>query len=740
MGRQSKRKFKVAVVGDATVDWNIVKLPKTHLIGVLWNPEDEVGAVGGRGGAAMLLDIITEMVKQINTGKGTSRRVEMCDTDVLKDGLPEPGAPEFPQSYAIWVPLRQDADDNRNKSKVWRVSEHLGLSGDKSIKANPDMRKKFRECLGGVDLLVIDDAGLGFRQSYVTRHSWERKLKEMKPKKNLWTVLKTSKPGASDALWRVFVKTFGDRLVIVVTADDLRRAGLQISRQLSWEQTVEDAVLQICKSSGLRSLLHCRHLVISFGTAGVLHIERLPKWNYAVRLHYNPWVMEGEWGRRYKGTVIGYTNCLTAAIVGSMALSKRGEESVEEGIACGIEAMRFLQREGYGPADEIAKFGLPLEGLSQVLVQPGQGNDGPESVNLTELVSGLRGVRPGKTMDCSIGYWTILLSEHGNELKDIAHDVVTWGLKQALPDVPVGQFGDLSAVGRLQIESLRGISNLISEYCDRAQSVPISLAVFGPPGSGKSFSVKEVAAAICPGKMKVLKFNLSQLSGPEDLLGAFHQVRDVSLSGKIPLVFWDEFDSHLTDEPLGWLPYFLAPMQDGEFQEGQVTHPIGRSILVFAGSTAETTQEFIEDTVVGRGVGDKTRDFVSRLKGFLDVQGPNPREVGYLDGKPEDLTFVLRRAIMLRSMLRRHAPQIFRDGDDTEKAIIDHAVVHGFLGVEKYKHGARSIEAIICMSRLAGKDGFRRSCLPPADQLDLHVNSKEFLNLVSEDRQAQPTP
>jgi hypothetical protein len=36
------------------------------------------------------------------------------------------------------------------------------------------------------------------------------------------------------------------------------------------------------------------------------------------------------------------------------------------------------------------------------------------------------------------------------------------------------------------------------------------------------------------------EFNLPQFQQPRELFGAFHQVRDVSLSGKMPLVFWDE--------------------------------------------------------------------------------------------------------------------------------------------------------------------------------------------------------
>ena len=62
----------------------------------------------------------------------------------------------------------------------------------------------------------------------------------------------------------------------------------------------------------------------------------------------------------------------------------------------------------------------------------------------------------------------------------------------------------------------------------------------------------------------------------------------------MPLVFWDEFDSAFDGDKLGWLRYFLAPMQDGVFQDGQSLHNIGRAIFVFAGGSHRTLDEFVE--------------------------------------------------------------------------------------------------------------------------------------------------
>jgi hypothetical protein len=56
------------------------------------------------------------------------------------------------------------------------------------------------------------------------------------------------------------------------------------------------------------------------------------------------------------------------------------------------------------------------------------------------------------------------------------------------------------------------------------------------------------------------------------------------------------------------------------------------------------------------------------------------------------------------------------------------------LNVTKYKHGTRSMKAIIEMSRLAGKNHFDLSALPVKKQLDMHVDAEEFLFLTKKER------
>jgi hypothetical protein len=326
------------------------------------------------------------------------------------------------------------------------------------------------------------------------------------------------------------------------------------------------------------------------------------------------------------------------------------------------------------------------------------------------------------------GFWTILEETRPHALGEVARQVAVQG-PAALRGVPRGQFGDLLTVDRHVIEAFRAIRELMEQYCrlDRTEQ-PLSIAVFGPPGSGKSFGVTQVATSLLPGRVKKLEFNLSQLGSPDDLIDALHQVRDTSLTGKIPLVFWDEFDTPLDGQALGWLRYFLAPMQDGAFRQGQIVHPIGRAVFVFAGGTAAAISEFGHNLSEEQRRAAKQPDFVSRLRGYLDVLGPNPRPAA---GEPgTDRFYPLRRALLLQSMLRRKAPALIRRRDGQEVLSLDPGVLQAFLEVPDYRHGARSMEAIIEMSQLTGSSSYQRSCLPSEAQLDLHVDGRRFLALV----------
>ncbi|HJY82673.1 MAG TPA: RyR domain-containing protein, partial [Candidatus Binatia bacterium] len=97
-----------------------------------------------------------------------------------------------------------------------------------------------------------------------------------------------------------------------------------------------------------------------------------------------------------------------------------------------------------------------------------------------------------------------------------------------------------------------------------------------------------------------------------------------------------------------------------------------------------------------------------------------------------DPYYLIRRAILLRSILLRDAPQLFQRQDGKQVLNIDPGVLRALLEIRAYKHGVRSMESLIAMSLLTGKNRFERSCLPAEAQLDMHVDACGFLALVQQ--------
>ena len=295
--------------------------------------------------------------------------------------------------------------------------------------------------------------------------------------------------------------------------------------------------------------------------------------------------------------------------------------------------------------------------------------------------------------------------------------VIEKGIENSLQNVPFENIGAWCSADRREIEGVRSVHNAIRNYIAGQTKLPLSLAVFGPPGAGKSYIVKEIARSLDFPAENILTYNLSQMQSPAELTHAFQEIRDLHLRGdKPPVVLWDEFDTPLDDKKLGWLRYFLAPMQDGEFMEHGKAHPVGRGIYAFAGGTCSCFSDFVREEM-----GDKEAkkpDFISRLRAHVDVKGPN--------GEPDSISdkhYVIRRATLLHSHLKRHAPHLAKKDGGFE---MDSGVLNAFLRTVNYRHGARSMEAIILLSDLAGKQKFELSALPPDHILKLYVDARDF--------------
>jgi len=698
---------KIVITGDVTIDWNLIFLQSARDSTSLWNASNTARACPQPGGVAML----SGLMETLSAGLATT-----IPNQVFSIRLSEMAVRSmdscFNHSYAIWG-LMGDKEP-----KVWRVSQFLGIDP-----AAVEPEWKLADDPEEADLIVLDDANLGFRSHPAV---WPKALQHLENKP--WIVLKLSYPVARGELLDYLTSHIADRLIVVVTANDLRLSNAQISRGLSWERIAQDTLWELSYNPEMNLLSKCAHVVVSFQTDGAVLISRTGQ-NTKCELFFDPNTIENGWAAGYKGGMVGYNTCLAAAIARHLTEPGDPEPSngaaLAKGIRAGLSAMRVLHSKGYqngGPKIQDARISFPYGLIAADIENPSY------KFAQSDVRDPLGVLSPSidhSESSARLGMFTILSQQCDDDLVSLARRIVKNGPEKSLSNIPLGRFGKLLTVDRNEIESYRTIAALVQEYINQEKSEkPISIAVFGAPGSGKSFGIKEIANSLSD-RIKEITFNLSQMNSPDDLIGALHQVRDEALRGKIPLVFWDEFDTSLAGTQLGWLRYFLAPMQDGSFLEGQVTHPIGRAIFVFAGGTSERMEEFgkkleedpVRNEKLFRSV--KGPDFISRLKGFINILGPNPRRGMY------DPYFIIRRAILLHSILRRMTPQFFLPALQIDDSLLD-----ALLETQTYLHGVRSMESIIAMSQLSGKTRFERSCLPPISQLNLHVIGWEFMARV----------
>jgi len=629
------------------------------------------------------------------------------------------------QAGAVWEPFDGPKKDHLH----WRLSKNLGYGarGHSSFPASP------APGLEGLKpkVLVIDDCCLGFRLQTASQ-CWPPFLTSKDEAPQLeWIILKMSRPLASGDLWRELATRWCGRLIVLVSGDNLRREDVRVSRGLSWESTVDDLVEEIQSNPAVQGLQSCRHLVITLQGDAALWLDGPGnREQSSSHLVFDRERGEGEWEDSQKdGKAFGFLSAVTTALAWHLTRDARQFDLVPA-LKAGLSATRFLREYGHGPVTD-GEPGFPFKEAASHLLKP------THKYAAAEIrIAGSSSVATGSATPTAS--WTILSqSAHSDAFPGPmfgpARRVALLG-PAALENVPCARFGKLLTLDRREIEALRSLRQLMLSYRDGGpQKQPLSLAVFGAPGSGKSFGLKQVAEGVFSDRNPVLEFNLSQFKAADDLIGAYHQVRDAVLTGKTPVVFWDEFDSR----NYFWLQYLLAPMQDGVFQEGQLTHGIGKCVFVFAGGTSRDFVHFGPPDKALREENEAQRkarydfvmakgpDFKSRLAGFLDVLGPNPRQVYNNEASrngldpwvddPTDLDFPVRRAILLRSILG------FVKEKENEPLAIDLGLLTAILETNHYRNGARSMEKLALQMKGRGGLPLRRAHLPPDSLLALYL-------------------
>lgn len=634
-------------------------------------------------------------------------------------------------SYAMWKP--SPAADG--KGQVWRVADALGYGSQESTSDPSRLGSRNPSTPASPDIVVLDDAAIGFRHKAASSR-WPVDPGSVPTNfAPQWVVLKHGAPHGFGELWSLLVAHCAGKLVVIVSADDLRRQGVRLSRGFSWEATVEDLRAELATNPVLAPLGAARHLLVTFRSDAAFWMDRDPAGTRCA-LVFDPERAEGEWSREApEGGAFGFVSCFTAAIVHALCKATESVPDLLAGCNAGLSAIRTLRLLGHGPV-EAPTPGLPLASIASEIHAPKHRFANASLPDKTE--------RRGEWM--LLDSWQSA-SPPGTPLYGVASATAIAGVG-AIGGFPVARFGKLQTVDRHEIESLRTLRQLIDDYEHAGrQEKPLNLGVFGPPGAGKSFGIKQIAKAVLGKDVPFLTFNLSQFSSSNEINGALHQVRDNALTGATPVVFWDEFDS----QAYRWLQFLLAPMQDGAFQEGPLTHLIGKSIFIFAGATGSTWQDFgpvNPQTVPAQALSQlgpdrrseierqwsdfvlkKGPDFRTRLAGCLNVLGPNPRILtDRLTGErrvdPADACFPVRRAFFIRGQFELKGHQ---------RLEMDRGVLRALLHLPEFKGGARSLETLCQHLRHQGKGSPQRAHLPGDPVLTLHVDPPRFWAICERD-------
>lgn len=564
--------------------------------------------------------------------------------------------------------------------------------------------------------------------------------------------------GAPSTVWTRLAESeyLRERTIILLDAEEMRGRSrpLAISTGLSWERTAQDTIFELLRDPEFRPFLEFGQVVVRYGVTGALHVVARPggkDWSYT--LLFNPEQHDRTWTSAKDGVVLGKTSVFIASMVKALDRACRTQNehpllsdldvTISKAIDQALRYCRQLNEISYGSkvaGQEITQFDLKaqMDGVFKPALSA------PSALVSSAALQSQFPIAATSVPPVSLRNWSILSQSSSFCIQRVARKIVRVGVDQVLncdqfvpaiaaPVVKLGKKDPSKAnddrmiiVDRREIEGCRAIEKLmVAHLADIKAKInrrPLCFAVFGPPGSGKSTAVKKIIEHLDDGDSKFKKmpsYNLSQFSQVEELHSAFADIANASVDDQIPVAFFDEFDSRF-QEPLGWLKMFLAPMEDGVFGKSNVKN----AILVFAGGTSPTFSDF---SLENRPRTDdqwiefskaKGPDFVSRLRGHLNVVGINPAD-------SDDELYMIRRAILIRSLIS----EIQGLKSDSE-AQIDTGMLRALLHVPEYRHGGRAVRMLL---DLCQSDDHRVSvsAVPPIHQLNMLVDGKAFQDLLN---------
>jgi hypothetical protein len=320
----------ILVTGDVVLDHNIYAGQRQTPV--------STAAPGTRfdkqpGGAMLTFGLLRQLVPgQVEFGLGNVSVAEL------------EGWPGTFHAGGLWEPA----------SGIWRLSKHLGYGAPRAgtEKLYPGAPASALDKIKP-KVLVIDDGGLGFRHRTASG-CWPPVLNSPPAHSDLaWIVLKMSRPLARGDLWRDLSSKWHQRLIVVVSADNLRTEDARISKGLSWESTVDDIVDEVQSNPALRGFQSCRHLIVTLRGEAALWFDQSTPSSSRCRLIFDREYSEGESeGPLQVPGGFGFLSAMTASVAWRMWEVQ--EEGLTGALQAGLSTTRFLRSYGHGPIDAAA--------------------------------------------------------------------------------------------------------------------------------------------------------------------------------------------------------------------------------------------------------------------------------------------------------------------------------------------------------------------------------------------------
>ena len=236
-----------------------------------------------------------------------------------------------------------------------------------------------------------------------------------------------------------------------------------------------------------------------------------------------------------------------------------------------------------------------------------------------------------------------------------------------LPGYASLNYDHLSRIDQL-VKSIEGYAK------DKSNMRPLNWLLIANPGLGKSHFIDCIAKKL-KNHVSPVMFNMASMRNLDDLASYLDKARNVSVDGKIPLLFLDEFDNDVRNYGL-----LLPLLWDGEMLIGPRRLKLGRAIIVLAGSTPEIEKhkDFKINSVFDKdNAPSKLKDLFSRINGgCLTIPDLNSFERG------------IDKICIAIMILRRQ----FEKKDHIKEIPV---ALLCFLYETKFRYGVRSIENFI---------------------------------------------